>query len=262
MYTGWQKPTSIGTNSRHGISWKNVFWDGGKDFALLGHITRRIRTQLLINSGVQSLWRSINVRIGSLRDGADRSELGRWSWLRLRGRNEVFVRIVSAYRPNPPIANSPMSVYAQQKCTLNLRNDRRCPREAFWDDILKEIATWQEEGDQVVLMLDANQDVRDQVIKNKLATVQMREILLERHGQDAPNTYNRGRLPIDGIFATPAIDIIKGGYHGFGDTIPSDHRCLWFDVSYTTAFGHDLPKTVHAKARRLKMEDPRTVSSL
>ena len=94
-----------------------------------------------------------------------------------------------------------------------------------------------------------------------MASVDMREILLERHGISPPNTHNHGRLPIDGIFATPAITIIKGGYHGFGDAIPGNHRCLWFDISFANVFGHDLPQRVRAKARRLKMHDPRTSSN-
>ena len=82
-------------------------------------------------------------------------------------------------------------------------------------------------------MLDANQDICHVEIKNIMASVDMREILLERHGLDAPNTHNRGRLPIDGIFATPSIMITKGGYQGFGDAIPGDHRCLWFNISFS-----------------------------
>ena len=51
------------------------------------------------------------------------------------------------------------------------------------------------------------------------------------------------------------------GYLAFGDGIPSDHRCLWLDVPFSIAFGHDVPPCVVPAARRLKCTDPRTVTA-
>jgi hypothetical protein len=44
--------------------------------------------------------------------GKDNSNLGRWVWTRYRGRNNQTLRIIAAYRPNPP--SGPFTVYAQQ----------------------------------------------------------------------------------------------------------------------------------------------------
>jgi len=52
--------------------------------------------------------------------GQDASSLGRWCWTKYRGRNGHTLRVVSAYRPNPP--QGPYSVYAQH--SLHLRSTR------------------------------------------------------------------------------------------------------------------------------------------
>jgi len=84
-------------------------------------------------------------------------------------------------------------------------------------------------------------------------------VLLTRHGRHAPATFNGGTVPIDGIFASPTIEILFGGYFEFGFCPPTDHRGLWIDVHYQVAFGHIMPTIVTAQARRLKNTDPRIV---
>jgi hypothetical protein len=44
--------------------------------------------------------------------GVDKELLGRWSWMLYKGKNNLALKIYSAYRPNPP--SGPFSVYAQQ----------------------------------------------------------------------------------------------------------------------------------------------------
>jgi hypothetical protein len=42
----------------------------------------------------------------------DQTKLGRWVWVRYRGRNNYTLQIFSAYHPNPP-SWGPLTVYAQ-----------------------------------------------------------------------------------------------------------------------------------------------------
>lgn len=65
--------------------------------------------------------------------GSDISQLGRWSWTRLSGKNGHSLCIISAYRPNMP--NGPFTVYAQQNAVFNSRGTPRCPRIAFLEDL-------------------------------------------------------------------------------------------------------------------------------
>jgi len=71
-----------------------------------------------------------------------------------------------------------------------------------------------------------------------------------QHGQDAPNTHNRGSAPIDGIFM-PAqlIPNIRSGYLAFGEGIPSDHRLIWVDIPVAALGWLTPPEMVPLKAR-------------
>ena len=40
-----------------------------------------------------------------------------------------------------------------------------------------------------------------------------------------------------------------------------DHRCLWLDLSFVTAFGHNMPAIIRPSARRLTCKDPRIVKN-
>jgi hypothetical protein len=90
----------------------------------------------------------------------------------------------------------------------------------------------------------------------------MQEVILELHSDvSPPATYNRNnqRQPIDGLWATPGITILRGGYLAFGDGCPSDHRGLWFDIEYSVAFGHSPPNLAPPQPKHLKVKDPRVV---
>jgi hypothetical protein len=53
--------------------------------------------------------------------GKDESQLGRWSWTALRGKQGQTLTIISAYRPNPPSAGV-MGVYTQHTKYFNSIN--------------------------------------------------------------------------------------------------------------------------------------------
>ena len=54
--------------------------------------------------------------------------------------------------------------------------------------------------------------------------------------------------------------MIAGGFAAFNSGCPSDRRYLWFDVSYTDAFGYASPPLMPPSARRLKTKDPNMVA--
>ena len=90
--------------------------------------------------------------------GQDPSGLGRWAWTRYRGRQGIHLRVVTAYRPVLNTSGA-LSVWNQQKAHFETKDDDRCPRAIFTDDMLKEIRNWKEEWDQIVIGIDANEDV-------------------------------------------------------------------------------------------------------
>jgi hypothetical protein len=130
------------------------------------------------------------------------------------------------------------------------------PRKAFWEDLTKAINTWLEAGDQLVVMGDWNEDVRD-AQRKYMGPLGLIEPIVEKYG--AAPTYQRGSKPIDGIFLSKSLQMRQGGYLAFGEAILSDHRALWLNISLINAFGHNMPPIVRAPARRLNCNDPRVM---
>jgi hypothetical protein len=109
-------------------------------------------------------------------------------------------------------------------------------------------------------MLDGNKDMHRGNLSNKLKTLHLREVILQKHGNNAPSMYKRNtkNVPIDGIWASIGIEITAGGYFDFDEVITNtDHRTLWVDISYRNAFGYDGgAPIVRPSARRLNNHNP------
>lgn len=177
--------------------------------------------------------------------GIDPSLLGRWCWTRYKGKNSHFLRIVTAYRINPPAG--PYIVYAQQQQYFSLQNDTRCPRKVFLEDLCKELSQFSTKGDHIILLIDRNSSMKSSDLTIALQGVLLCEVLLDHYGFNGPEkcSKNTSRTPIDGIWTTAGILIKAGGYFAYDEVSPStDHRCLWVDLSFTSAFGHTMPPIV------------------
>lgn len=195
-----------------------------------------------------------------LETGIDPSGLGRWSWTRFRGKHDVTTRVICAYRPCKPSSAGPNTAYSQQLRFYDVQESSEydvCPRDAILEDLTVAITHWQQEDkDQIILMMDCNQSILSEEIKDWASNIGLREIITEQHkGHSAP-TYHRGTTPIDGIFTSASISTIASGYLPFGE-FPSDHRALWIDIPYTCAFGFNIPRIITPAARDLKTDDIR-----
>ena len=130
--------------------------------------------------------------------GKDSRGLGRWAWTRYRGRSGVNLRFVTAYRL---VLNRQgvQLVWNQQKGYFEGIKDDRCPKQIFVDDLCKEVEGWLGAGDQLVIRMDANDDMRRSPLKSRLEKLGLVESITSWHGLKGPLTYNRGSAPIDGL---------------------------------------------------------------
>jgi len=194
--------------------------------------------------------------------GFDDSLLGRWAWTRYKGKGNCTLRMISAYRPNPP--TGPKSVYAQQNSYFLSLGQQRCPRQAFVEDLQLFLQECLEAGDQIVLALDGNCNMRDSDLQCMLKRLSMLEILISTFGNSGPATSKRNSsaVPIDGIWTTPGKKMEAGGYFKFDEVfMNTDHRCLWIDVSFINAFGHNMPPLFRPQTKRLHCRDPRLIDN-
>jgi len=130
-------------------------------------------------------------------------------------------------------------------------------------DLEEELNKVMETGDHIILMLDANSSMKDSDLSRTLSNIYLKEAILDRHGMQGPATHKRNSTstPIDGIWVSSGLDILKGGYFAYDEVVPSDHRCLWIDVSFVTAFGHNMPPLCKRQPRRINCKDPHLVQN-
>ena len=184
-------------------------------------------------------------------NGFDSSGLGRWSWIRIAGKQGCVTRFVTVYCPVKTGGGN--TVYSQQ-----LRVLQEDPTARFWKDLSRMIIQWHSVGEQVVVSGDWNEDVTSPQIQEWLELVGLKDLILPSHDSTPPPTYQRGRDTIDGIFGSKSINSFRSGFLGFGD-IPGDHRALWVDIPNTGILGYKMKDIPRHTARRLKLEDPRVV---
>jgi hypothetical protein len=101
--------------------------------------------------------------------------------------------------------------------------------------------------ENIILLLDGNSDMRHSPLALALSECSLSEVILGKHGLKGPSTYRRNqtRTPIDGIWVSPRISMLAGGYLDYDQIFPdADHKCLWMDVSFVNAFGHAMPAII------------------
>jgi hypothetical protein len=185
----------------------------------------------------------------------DQTGMGRLSSIQLRGKNQTSIRLITAYRCVKNI-HGPLSAWNQQHFILDSNERTEDPIEAFDMDLIHSIKKWLSLGDQVILGIDVNEDVRSGSFARRLrAECRLQEINVKNYGNNLPNTYARGSNPIDGLFVSQSLSICPSGY----TEIICDHRMLWMDIPVELALGYIPLATVPVSPRRLILQDPRIV---
>jgi len=106
-----------------------------------------------------------------------------------------------------------------------------CPRKKLLKDLQEQVTQWHSDGDSMVIMANMNEDIREDPVLLAATNMGVRDTVITQHGNQAPNTHNRGSAPIDSIFL-PAnlLPTIQLGYLAFGEGIPSDHHLIWVNI--------------------------------
>jgi len=184
--------------------------------------------------------------------GQDTSGLGRWSYITLRGSNNITYVIASGYRvgPKPPTLGANTAYDQQYRLLLAKGNTQPKPRQQFVEDLIQQVKQWRAQQYEVLFCIDANEDVEnlqpDQEFGPVLAETDLVDLHDARHpNQPRPATHQRGSRPIDIILASPRfINAMTAAYilpFGQPITMPGDHRTLGADFDTSILFGNKSP---------------------
>ena len=199
-------------------------------------------------------------------NGQDPTGLGRWIWTLLQGRQGIQIRIISGYRPVDDRSNRPFTVYSQHEYYFNntiTANGYRNPRTAFFEDLDNSIKEWMAAGDQIILGIDANEDIHTGTTSTWTTAWGLVDALKQRHPtvtRVATCNKNMSNTPIDGIFISPGLNVQAAGMTGFGELYPdSDHRLLWVDIKLESLFGFLPPTPAKRPINSLPIRDPKAI---
>ncbi len=166
----------------------------------------------------------------------------------------IRTRVVCGYNPcNSAKLISGTTYQQHRRYLVSKQKDLTCPRKKFHDDLINLLKKWREEGDHLVVCLDANEDIYKKSLGKSLINpegLNMLEVVGEFTGKKVGPTFFRGSKPIDGIMATPDIVVthacIMPVRCGVGD-----RRAFVVDFQERSLIGDELFKVKRFTTRRL-----------
>jgi hypothetical protein len=194
--------------------------------------------------------------------GKDEMGLGRWLVMMLKG-DGVTMQVVCGYNPcfnrNP---DSNTTYQQHRQFFITQKKDLTCPCKKIREDLVGQLKQWREDGDQLIICLNANKNIYKKSIGKALTDIKelaMKEVVGEFTRQPVGPTFFRGSKPINGIWATSDITIsnaciMPAGY-GLGD-----HCMFVIDFNAKDIIGQAPPRVIQATLRRLNTRIPRVAN--
>ncbi|MGH7974008.1 MAG: hypothetical protein ACREBR_00680 [bacterium] len=190
------------------------------------------------------------------------SGMGKWTWMTLRGKADIKVTCITAYRTNAasPQTTGELTAWKQEWRLMALAGiSDPDPRQHVLTDLSRFIQNKVDDGHDVIIMIDANQSLsHDNIFRQFASECGLNDIYTHLHEEEGPPSHNRGRRRTDYILGTPRIlrAVTQCGYLNFNDASLSDHRAVDSNILFGN-FTEDLTLTTMPQ---LRMDDPGSVS--
>ena len=131
----------------------------------------------------------------------------------------------------------------------------------FIRDLCKFLGDLRDDDHNVVLEMDANDDVRDGKVTKALMEIGIYKAVVINHGGDSvPATCatNKQRKPKDSIWTSPGLTVLHCGFLPFHDVYDfhSDHRLIWTDFCNKDMLGHCPQHIYRAPRSKVRSNDP------
>ena len=131
---------------------------------------------------------------------------------------------------------------------------------AFEKDFKAALSEWIDNGDELVVSIDANQDVMKGRLQRMFKSLGMHNAITTTHPHlPMPATHARNHYskPINAIFTNINDPDMRCGYLPFQEAFPGDHTPMWIDIPKRTAWGHTPPHLFKPTATEMSTNDPR-----
>jgi hypothetical protein len=103
--------------------------------------------------------------MNSAGSGVDPSGLGRWTFMEFRSADGHSTIVLSGYVPCKNNRPNTGTTYQQHRRHLvNKLHCLDCPRERLLADLKQELSKWRDQGKNVIVCLDANEDIYKDII--------------------------------------------------------------------------------------------------
>ena len=121
------------------------------------------------------------------------------------------------------------------------KKDHTCPRKTFRSDLIKQIKSWRDVGDRIILFMDHNENVTNGPLGKDLRDkngLDMREAIIQHTGASPVATFFRGSKPMDGMWVSGDLNISNACVMLFGYGV-GDHRAFVLDIPLESMIGID-----------------------
>ena len=200
--------------------------------------------------------------------GEDPWGMGRFSYAGTTGKAGRKLMFISLYRVGKNLSvkkTGPKTVFQQEWQMLRNKGvDNPNPREQVVDDIINFVKTNQEQGWEVIVSGDVNEDMRALSFKKGIGKLMRECQLYDLHGHlPKTATHISGSTPIDCMIGSAIIKtyVKRAGYTAFHECMISDHRGLFIDIDAAGFYGTKNPDTTRPHARLLKSTNKKSVAS-
>ena len=135
---------------------------------------------------------------------------------------------------------------------MQLHNITGTPQQLFGKDLLHQRKLWRKSGERIILLMDANEHVLTGKFNQAITRtgLDLEEFTHKYWGAHQPYTHINGKIPIDGGYKSPEIEVLNVCMLPFLES-PGDHCAFTIDISTRSLLGKFQYKVCRPVSRRL-----------
>ena len=208
----------------------------------------------IIQPGGTAIISNLRLTSRKINAGKDPHNLGRWVWTTYGVEGKLKTTFISVYRPCIATSGGGTATYDQHRRHLRASQE---PREQLLVDLTLEVESFQEKGHNIIIGMDANEDIYGKRILKFMDSLNLHDALASIHGNICPSTTTKSlkAKPIDILMCSIHFKPRAAGID-FSIGSPSDHAVVWADFDKSDLFGEDF-REFKTHVSHLNADDPR-----